>query len=71
MDDKTIHELFAKQGQVITTSALRISVLEKLLLDKGVLTKEELAEVTRSVSEELTSQIREALKQAAKDYKNK
>jgi hypothetical protein len=63
--DKAIQELFVSQSQVIATLALRISVLEKLLLDKKIITEAEVIEGTRVLGKEFAEKTQEALRKAA------
>ena len=63
--DKAIQELFINQSQVIATLALRISVLEKLLLDKKIITETEVIEGTRVLGKEFAEKTQEALRKAA------
>lgn len=62
--DKAIQELFVSQSQVIATLALRISVLEKLLLDKKILTEEEIIKVTEVLGREFAEKTQEAFRKA-------
>jgi hypothetical protein len=63
--DKAIQELFINQSQVIATLALRISVLEKLLLDKKIITETEVIDGTRVLGKEFAEKTQEALRKAA------
>jgi hypothetical protein len=63
--DKAIQDLFVSQSQVIATLALRISVLEKLLLDKKIITETEVIEGTRVLGKEFAEKTQEALRKAA------
>jgi hypothetical protein len=63
--DKAIQELFVSQSQVIATLALRISVLEKLLLDKKILTEVEIIKDTEVLSKEFAAKTQEAFRKAA------
>lgn len=65
MNDEMIKELFARQGQVIATLALRITTLERLLLEKNIITEDEAVKKTTELSEEFTKQTQEALQKAA------
>jgi hypothetical protein len=67
MDDKVIQELFARQGQVIATLALRISALERLLLNKKILIEAEVVEEMIALSKEFTEKTQEALRKAAEE----
>lgn len=64
MDDRAIQELFARQGQVIATLALRVTTLEVLLLEKGNITEEEVIKKATELSKEFTSKIQEAIQKA-------
>jgi hypothetical protein len=70
MDSKVIEELFAKQGHVIATLALRISALEKVLLDKNIITKDEIIKETTAVSKDFTEQVQETLRKAVESNKS-
>jgi hypothetical protein len=67
MDDKVIQELFARQGQVIATLALRISVLERLLLNKKILTEADVVEEMTALSKDFKEKTQEALRKAAEE----
>ena len=57
--DKDITELFVSQSQVIATLALRVSVLEKLLLDKKIITDTEVINETQVMAKEFTAKTKE------------
>jgi hypothetical protein len=63
--EKAIQELFLSQSQVIATLALRISVLEKLLLDKKILSDSEVIKTTELFGKEFAENKREAFRKAA------
>ncbi|MCK9567680.1 hypothetical protein M0R72_01865 [Candidatus Pacearchaeota archaeon] len=63
--DKAIQELFVSQSQVIATLALRISVLEKLLLEKKILTEAEILKDTEILGKEFAAKTQEAFRKAA------
>jgi len=67
MTDKTIEELFAKQGQVIATLALRITTLERLLLEKSIITEAEAVNKATELSAEFTKQVQEGLRKAVEE----
>ena len=62
--DKVSQELFARQSQVIATLALRISVLEKVLLDKKIITEAEVIKETEVLGKEFAEKTQEALRKA-------
>jgi len=62
--DKVTQELFARQSQVIATLALRISVLEKVLLDKKIITEAEVIKETEALGKEFAEKTQEALRKA-------
>lgn len=59
MERDITQELFQKQGKVISTLLLRISVLEQLLLEKGVVTEQELVDKCGKISQEFIEKIQE------------
>jgi hypothetical protein len=63
--DKVIQELFVSQSQVIATLALRISVLEKLLLEKKIFTEAEIIKDTEVLGKEFAAKTKEAFRKAA------
>jgi hypothetical protein len=63
--EKAIQELFLSQSQVIATLALRISVLEKLLLDKKIVSESEIIKITELLGKEFAENTQKALKKAA------
>jgi hypothetical protein len=63
--DKALQDLFIQQTQVIATLSLRISVLEKLLLDKKIISVAEVAKETDIFGKEFATKTQEALKRAA------
>jgi len=67
--DKVTQELFARQSQVIATLALRISVLEKVLLDKKIITEAEVIKETEALGKEFTEKTQEALRKAFESQK--
>jgi len=69
MDDRTIQELFARQGQVIATLALRVTTLEVLLLEKGSITEEEVVKKATELSKEFTVKTQEAIQKALEAQK--
>lgn len=71
MDETAIYELFAKQGQAIATLAIRITAMEQMLLDKGVITKAEITEKAEQLSKEFTLQTQEALRIVSEKSNNK
>ena len=64
MDDKKIQELITRQGQVIATLALRVTILEQLLLEKKVISEEESAKKATELDRQFTIQLQEALRRA-------
>ena len=62
--DKKIQELFVNQSQVIATLALRISVLEKLLLENKTLSEADLIKYTEIFSKEFAEKTQEAFRKA-------
>jgi hypothetical protein len=63
--DKALQDLFIQQTQVIATLSLRISVLEKLLLDKKIISVAEVAKETDIFGKEFATRTQAALKKAA------
>lgn len=69
MDEKTVQELFAKQGQAIATLALRITTIEQILLEKGLITETEVIQTAIRLSKEFTLQTQEALRRITEESK--
>lgn len=69
MDEKVLQELFAKQGQAIATLALRITTIEQILLEKGIITEAEVTQKAIRLSKEFTLQTQEALRRVAEESK--
>ena len=69
MNDDTIKELFARQGQVIATMALRITTLERLLLEKNIITEADAVEKSKELSKEFTTKVQNELRKAAESTK--
>jgi len=65
--DKITEDLIASQSKVIATLALRISVLEKLLLEKKIITEAEIIDKTMVLSKEFITKTQEALRKAVED----
>ncbi len=63
--DKITQELLASQSQVIATLALRISVLERLLLEKKLISEDEIRNESDTLSKEFVAQTKEAFRKAA------
>lgn len=69
MDERILQELFAKQGQAIATLALRITTIEQILLEKGIITETEVTQKAIRLSKEFTLQTQEALRRVAEESK--
>jgi hypothetical protein len=69
MDERILQELFAKQGQAIATLALRITTIEQILLEKGIITEAEVTQKAIRLSKEFTLQTQEALRRVAEESK--
>jgi hypothetical protein len=69
MDERVLQELFAKQGQAIATLALRITTIEQILLEKGIITETEVTQKAIRLSKEFTLQTQEALRRVAEESK--
>lgn len=65
--DKVTEDLIASQSKVIATLALRVSVLEKLLLGKKIITEAEIVDETVVLSKEFIAKTQEALRKAVED----
>lgn len=59
-----INEMIVHQSKVIATLALRISVLEKLLLEKKILSEAEIIKETEILSKEFLEKTQEAFSKA-------
>jgi hypothetical protein len=62
--DTNIEDLIARQSQVIATLALRISVLEKLLLNNKILTEADVIKETEVLGMEFAKKTQDALRKA-------
>lgn len=71
MEDNVLKELLSKQGQVIATLALRITTLEQILLEKNIVTSDEIAEKAINLSKEFTLQTQEAFRKITEELKKK
>ncbi len=69
MDEKVLQEIFAKQGQAIATLALRITTIEQILLEKGIINEAEVTQKAIRLSKEFTLQTQEALRRVAEESK--
>jgi hypothetical protein len=65
MDD-AIQNIFLIQSQTLATLALRISVLEQLLLEKKVITNDEILKKMQALFEEFSSKTQQAMQDAIK-----
>lgn len=61
---EAFEEIVSNQSQVIATLALRITTLETLLLEKGIITEEEAVKKTTELTEAFVKQTQAALKKA-------
>ena len=66
MIDETIYDLFNKQGQAIATMALRLTALESLLLEKKIVTPQEVQERTIELGQEFNARLQEEILKAQK-----
>ena len=66
MTDDTIYSLFNSQGQAIATMALRLTALESLLLEKMLVTPQEIQERTLELSKEFNVRLMEAIQESQK-----
>lgn len=67
--DKAVQEIFLTQSQALATLALRISVLEKLLLEKKIITEAEITKEMQDLSKEFVAKTQEALRNAVEQEK--
>lgn len=67
----TFEEILSNQSQVIATLALRITTIETLLLEKGIITEDEAVKKTTELSEDFIKQTQEALKRAVESQQEK
>lgn len=67
MDEKTLHELFAKQGQTIAILALRITTIEQILLEKGFISEDEITQKAVQLSKEFAEQAQEAFRRISEE----
>lgn len=61
MQDEEIHTVFGKQSTIITTLLLRVYTLEKLMVEKKLVTEEELIKKTEELSLEFIEQLKSNL----------
>lgn len=61
MKDEDINTLFAKQSTLITTLLLRVYTLEKLIVEKKVVTEDELIKKTEELSLEFIDELKNNL----------
>lgn len=64
MDDVTLKDILMRQGRALSVLAIRITTLEKLLLEKGVITEEETIAKTKQLDEEYAAEVQQAFRQA-------
>jgi hypothetical protein len=69
MDDVT-ERLILSQSQVIATLSLRISVLEKLLLEKKILSEAEVLKTTEVFGKEFIEKTQKAFQKAVDSKKS-
>ncbi|MFA5757967.1 MAG: hypothetical protein WC942_01120 [Clostridia bacterium] len=63
MDNKQIAEAFLKHSEIIASLAIKYSMLETLLIEKGVLTEEECLHVSKSLTEVFVQKAKEQIEQ--------
>lgn len=63
MDNKQIAESFLKHSEIIASLAIKYSMLETLLIEKGVLTEEECLHVSKSLTELFVQKAKEQIEQ--------
>lgn len=63
--DKETQDLITEQSQVIAMLALRVSVLEKVLLDKKIIDIAEILRETDSLTRDFVKQTQERLSKVA------
>jgi predicted ribosome quality control (RQC) complex YloA/Tae2 family protein len=61
MQDEEIHTVFGKQSTIITTLLLRVYTLEKLMVEKKLVTEEDLIKKTEELSLEFIEQLKSNL----------
>lgn len=68
--DKDTSETFEKQADIVMNVVMRLSAIEKLLIDKEVITKEEMAaeleQISGHIGEMITKAVQEELQKANK-----
>lgn len=64
MDDATLKDILLRQGRALSILAIRITAVEKLLLEKGVITEEEVIAKTKQLDQEYATEVKEAFRQA-------
>jgi hypothetical protein len=69
MDDKVLQELFTRQGQAIATLALRITTIEQILLEKEIITDDDITKRAIQLSKEFATKAQEALSKLAEESK--
>ncbi len=60
--DKDTSETFEKQADIVMNVVMRLSAVEKLLFDKGVITKEEMAAELEEIGKHIGTLIDKAVK---------
>jgi hypothetical protein len=61
MQNEEIHTVFGKQSTIITTLLLRVYTLEKLMVEKKLVTEEDLIKKTEELSLEFIEQLKSNL----------
>jgi hypothetical protein len=61
MKDPDVEQSFIQQGQLLIDFMMRITVLERLLVKNGLVTEEQLREMSKEVGLEMSVVVRQAL----------
>jgi hypothetical protein len=71
MSDKTKEDLeqIQKQGQIVMDLVMRVAAVERLLIDKKIITEQELGQTLEKLTTELMEQIRQRLESQVDDAK--
>ena len=61
--DKETSETFEKQADIVMNMVMRLSAIEKLLIDKEVITKDEMAAELEQIGEHIGTMISKAVQE--------
>ena len=64
MKDEVIQEWFRTSSRNTSVLALRVTALEKILLDNKIITEEDLVKISKELNEDFKKQTQKALEEA-------